>query len=96
VIHATSAEDAFAICSNQTHVLCGAASAFVSDDVGHAKCVIKTGNSISTTPGQQTSATWLPSPANCPIALPGMLTYHPFGYRGRPLLEEAARRGWDG
>lgn len=41
---------AYAICQNQTYALCASASAFVYAGVSYAKCVIKTGNSISLPP----------------------------------------------
>ena len=50
MVQSASAEDAYAICSNQTYALCAAASAFVYDDVSYAKCVIKRGDSISAPP----------------------------------------------
>jgi len=52
-----AAEDAYAICSNQTYALCAAASAFVYDDVSYAKCVIKRGDSISAPPLSFTTRT---------------------------------------
>lgn len=50
MVQSAYAEDAYAICSNQTYALCAAASAFVYDDVSYAKCVIKRGDSISAPP----------------------------------------------
>jgi len=47
---ANAGSSAYVICSNQTYALCAAASAFVYDDVSYAKCIIKTGNSISAPP----------------------------------------------
>jgi hypothetical protein len=44
------AEEAYAICSNQTYALCASASAFVYADVSYAKCIIKRGDSISAPP----------------------------------------------
>ena len=44
------ADEAYAICSNQTYALCASASAFVYGDVSYAKCIIKRGNSISAPP----------------------------------------------
>ncbi len=46
----TTSSSAYAICENQTYALCAMASAFVYANVSYAKCVIKTGNSISLPP----------------------------------------------
>ena len=51
------AEDAYAICSDQTYALCASASAFVYAGVSYAKCIIKHGDSISAPPLDFTTST---------------------------------------
>lgn len=51
-----AASDNYAICQNQTYALCASASAFVYQGVAYAKCIIKTGNSISAPPLTYTNA----------------------------------------